>query len=95
MSHNGSKYDFKNKLFAGYEKAMDILVSLLSSSGPEVWTGCEPALHSIMAHFAKEFRAEMVRYMLLDYDMSRVMRNRLVAYEKTKTQISSLFLLHG
>ena len=50
---------------------MDILVSLLSSSGPEVWTGCEPALHSLMAHFAKEFRAEMVRFMLLDYDMSQ------------------------
>ena len=46
---------------------MDILVSLLSSSGPEVWAGCEPALHSIMAHFAKEFRKEMVRNVLIDY----------------------------
>ena len=50
---------------SGCEKAMDILVAILSSTGPEAWVGCESALHSLMGHTAKEFRSDMVRQLRL------------------------------
>ena len=47
--------------FAGSQKAVDILIAILSSTGSQAWVGCEPALHSLMGHIAQDFRTEMVR----------------------------------